>query len=207
MESILAWLSNYGYAGLFGLLVLGIVGLPIPDETLLVFSGYLISIGRMHAPWAFCAGFAGSVCGISLSYWMGKTLGHAVVLRYGKYIHISKERLDVVHRWFQKAGEWLLAFGYFIPAVRHFTALAAGMSELEFPTFALFAYSGAAAWVSTFLWLGYLVGENWRAAVDLVHRYTLLTGIAALIVISAGWWLRSVIKKRARADSVPAGKR
>ncbi len=91
MESVLAWLSHYGYAGLFGLLVLGIVGLPIPDETLLVFSGYLISRGRMQAPLAFCAGFAGSICGISLSYWIGRTVGHSILLRYGKFVRVTQE--------------------------------------------------------------------------------------------------------------------
>ena len=58
-------------------------------------------------------------------------------------------------------GHWALTFGYFIPGVRHFTAYAAGMSELEAPQFALFAYSGAVLWVGTFLSLGYFLGERW----------------------------------------------
>lgn len=190
MESILSWLSHYGYTGLFMLLVLGIVGLPIPDETLLVFSGYLISTGRLHPLPTFLAGFAGSMCGISLSYTIGRTLGHRFVLRYGRFFHITAERVERVHGWFQRVGEWLLTIGYFIPGVRHFTALVAGMSELEYRTFALFAYAGAAIWVSSFLCIGYFVGENWRAAIELVHRYTLLfVGVA--VMIGAGlWWLR-----------------
>jgi membrane protein DedA with SNARE-associated domain len=207
MESVLAWLSHYGYAGLFGLLVLGIVGLPIPDETLLVFSGYLISTGRMHAPFAFCAGFGGSICGISLSYWIGRTVGHSILLRYGRYVHITKDRLDRVHGWFQRVGEWLLTFGYFIPGVRHFTALVAGMSELEFPTFAAFAYSGAALWVTTFLTLGYFVGENWRMALGIIHRYTGAVAIGALVATSATWWLRRRVKKRSSTNSAPSTRR
>ena len=53
MEPLLEWLSQWGYAGLFGLLVFGIIGLPIPDETLLVFSGYLVSQGRLHPLFTF----------------------------------------------------------------------------------------------------------------------------------------------------------
>lgn len=201
MESVLAWLSHYGYAALFGLLVLGIVGLPIPDETLLVFSGYLISRGRMQAPLAFCAGFAGSICGISLSYWIGRTVGHSILIRYGKFVRITQDRLDRVHRWFQKVGEWLLTFGYFIPGVRHFTALVAGMSELEFSAFALFAYSGAAVWVATFLAIGYFVGEDWRTAIALVRRYTFVLVIAAAFVTSAAWWLRKRMTDRNRPNA------
>jgi len=191
MESLLSWLSHYGYAGLFGLLVLGVVGLPIPDETLLVFSGYLISTGRLHPAPAFLAGFAGAVCGISLSYMIGRTLGHRVVLRYGRFFHLTEARLDRVHRWFQRVGDWLLTIGYFVPGVRHFTALVAGMSELEYGTFARFAYAGAAIWVATFLLVGYFVGEHWRAAIELVHRYTL--AFAAVLALAAvmAWWMRS----------------
>ena len=181
MEMLFAWVSHYGYAGLFGLLVLGIVGLPVPDETLLVFSGYLISRGRLQPAWTFVAGFAGSACGISVSYLIGRTLGHEAVNRYGKYVRLTPERLAGVHRWFQRVGEWFLAIGYFVPGVRHFTALVAGMSELEYKAFAAFAYSGAAVWVTTFLSIGYFVGENWERTIALVERYTLLFAIAVVL--------------------------
>ena len=55
MGSLLAWLSQHGYLGMFFLLMLGIVGLPVPDETLLVFCGYLIYKRRLHTPEIFAA--------------------------------------------------------------------------------------------------------------------------------------------------------
>ncbi len=190
MDSLLAWLSHYGYAGLFSLLLLGIVGLPVPDETLLVFSGYLISKGRLHPALAFAAGLVGSASGISVSYLIGRTVGVDVVNRYGRWLHLTHERLDRIHRWFERSGEWLLAIGYFIPGVRHFTAIAAGISELEYRTFAAFAYSGAAVWVATFLSIGYFVGENWHATMALVHRYTLIITLLLAMVLAVGWILR-----------------
>ncbi len=198
MEPLLAWLSHYGYAGLFGLLALGIVGLPIPNETLLVFSGYLIFKGRLQAGLTFAAAFGGGACGISLSYLIGRTVGYKVVSRYGKYLRITPERLERVHRWFQSIGDWLLAIGYFIPGVRHVTALIAGMSHLEYRTFALFAYSGAAVWTGLFLLLGYLVGENWQAALGLIHRYVLL--FTLLLVCVAG---AAVVDSRSAVGSAP----
>lgn len=190
MESLLGWLSQYGYAGLFGLLVLGIVGLPVPDETLLVISGYLVSRGRLHPLLTFLTGFGGSICGISLSYTIGRTLGHSFVLRYGRYLRITEVRLARVHRWFDRIGNWLLTGGYFIPGVRHFTALVAGMSQVQYKSFALFAYTGAAIWVSTFLAIGYFVGENWQAAMSLVHRYTLALALLIILASALAWWLR-----------------
>src|SRR5579875_2175141 len=100
MQTLFAWISHYGYAGLFGLLVLGIIGLPVPDETLLAFSGYLISRGKFHPVLAFAAAFTGSACGISLSYLIGRTAGYKAAHRYGRYVHLTEERLEQVHRWF-----------------------------------------------------------------------------------------------------------
>ncbi len=190
MEFLLTWLSHYGYGGLFLLLVLGIVGLPIPDETLLVFSGYLISQGRLHPALTFASGFCGSAGGISISYWIGKTFGYRFVHRYGKYIHLSQERLDLINRWFHRIGNWLLTTGYFIPGVRHFTALTAGISKLEYRTFAAFAYPGAAVWVAGFLTLGYVVGDQWETAFAVVHRYVLLVICLAILIAAAVWWIR-----------------
>lgn len=196
MDSALTWLMQYGYVSLFGLLVLGIVGLPVPDETLLVFSGYLISRGHFHPALTFLAGALGSMCGISVSYCIGRTLGHGAVLRFGKYVHLTPGRLELVHRWFRKTGEWLLTFGYFIPGVRHFTAMVAGTSGLEFSRFARFAYAGAVVWVAFFLTLGYIVGENWQRAMTLIQRYTLAAVLIGIVLIAAGWLLHRKLLKR-----------
>ncbi|MBV9301886.1 MAG: DedA family protein [Acidobacteriaceae bacterium] len=196
MDSILIWVSRYGYAGLFFLLVLGIVGLPVPDETLLVFSGYLISTGRFHPVLAFASGFCGSASGISISYFIGKTFGHSFVERYGRYIHLSPKRVNDVNRWFHQVGHWLLTIGYYIPGVRHFTALVAGMSNLEYRVFAAYAYPGAAIWVGSFLALGYFVGENWRATLIAVHKYVLIVIIIAFVLAAVFWVLR---ERRRRA--------
>jgi membrane protein DedA with SNARE-associated domain len=203
LNSLLAWLTQYGYLALFGLLTLGIVGLPIPDETLLVFSGYLIAKGRFHPLFAFLGGFLGSVCGISLSYTLGRTVGHAVVLRYGKRVGLSAQALQVTHRWFAKTGEWLLTFGYFIPGVRHCTALVAGTSGLEFRTFAIFAWAGAAIWVASFLILGYFVGERWQQAVAFVEHYTLLTVVLAVAIAATLLWLRRKLLKTVSQARIP----
>ena len=189
MDPLLIWLSHYGYPALFTLLMLGIVGLPIPDETLLVFSGFLISKGRLQPALTFAAGFFGSAVGISVSYLIGLSVGYRFVQRYGKYVHLSSERVLKINLWFHHIGHWLLTIGYFIPGVRHFTALVAGMSRVEYRTFATFAYPGAAIWVASFLTLGYFVGDNWQAAFQMIQRYTLIAAAASVLVVALVWWV------------------
>ena len=178
-QQVLAWITQYGYLAIFSLLVLGIVGLPVPDETLLTFTGYLVFQGHLSLPLALLAGFSGSAVGITVSYILGRTFGLTLIHRYGKYVRITEHHVEQAHAWFRRAGHWSLTFGYFIPGVRHFTAYAAGMSELEYPPFALFAYGGAALWAGTFIGLGYLLGEQWKVVEQNIHKYFLASIVAA----------------------------
>ena len=192
LEHVIVWITNYGYGALFLLLMLGIVGLPIPDETLMVFSGYLIQRGTFHAPQTFLTAFCGSVCGITLSYLIGRKLGLPAVTRYGKYVWFTPERLEQVLKWFQRVGHWALFIGYYIAGVRHFSAVVAGTSGLSWPRFAMFAYGGAAVWVTTFLTIGYFVGEKWEAIAEQVHRNLTLVSVVVLSIAGAyflyRWW-------------------
>ena len=202
LDAVLSWVSTYGYAAIFGLLVLGIVGLPVPDEWLLVFSGYLVYSGRLNPLATFAAALLGSLCGITASYWIGRKAGLPLVRsKVGRFAHISDQRIQVVHDWFNRIGHWLLFFGYYIPGVRHFTALVAGTSQLEFRPFALYAYTGALGWVSIFLFIGYHFGERWRTVFVLVER-NLKTACAAGAAVLVVWLLIRWIRARIFRDGI-----
>src|SRR5713226_4822642 len=113
METLLGWVAQYGSISLFFLMMLGIIGLPIPDETLLVFSGYLIFKGRLNPLLTFGMAFLGSVTGITVSYFLGRIYGLKLIHRYGRYFHFTEERFHKVHNWFERAGRWSLFFGYY----------------------------------------------------------------------------------------------
>ncbi|MEI8365434.1 MAG: DedA family protein [Parachlamydiaceae bacterium] len=179
------WMLNYGAVVLFVLLALGIVALPIPDETLLVCSGVFMSQGTFGIPTTILAALAGSICGITLSYIVGRTGGSYLVHKYGAKIGITEERLQRTHVWFEHYGKWTLTVGYFIPCVRHFTGISAGISGLEFPQFALFAYSGACFWVATFLSIGYFFGNICFSFLENLDMpmVAIASGVALLIAL------------------------
>jgi membrane protein DedA with SNARE-associated domain len=193
MDGVFAWVAAHGYGALYLLLALGVIGLPIPDETLLVFTGYLISRGSLHPVGALAAAIAGAWTGISGSYLLGRTLGVGAVHRYGKYVHLTETRLAYVHQWFDRIGHWMLLVGYYIIGVRHLTAVVAGMSRVGYPTFIAYAWTGGALWVTTFLTMGYFLGENWRPIAELVHHYVVYFSV--VVVAGAALWY--VLRQRA----------
>jgi membrane protein DedA with SNARE-associated domain len=176
------WIVTYGYLGVFASLMLGIFGLPIPDESILTFLGFLIFKKYFHPVPTILAAFLGSSCGITLSYLVGRGFGQPLLLKYGKYLHITPERLAQAHQWFERFGKWSLFGGYFFPGIRHLTAFSAGVSRLEYWKFALFAYSGGLLWVVTFLTLGYVVGDEWHRVIPVVesYRWALAAGLVVL---------------------------
>lgn len=195
MESVFQWITTYGYGMIFLLLTLGVVGLPVPDETLLVFCGYLVFKGKMHPALAWCSALAGSWCGISLSYTIGRTLGLGVAHRFGKYLHITEERLEQVQQWFNRIGHWALFAGYYIAGLRHFTAIVAGASKLKFSSFVIYAWSGGLLWVTTFLTLGYYLGENWLRISEIIEHYLLYFSVVVVAAAAAYYFFQRRRKK------------
>jgi membrane protein DedA with SNARE-associated domain len=116
-------------------------------------------------------------------------------------MHITEAHVEKAHAWFARVGHWGLTFGYFIPGVRHLTAYAAGMSALEPPQFALFAYPGGVLWVSAFLGLGYFLGDRWEAVEKNIEGYMKVVGIGLLILALAYLLWRYSRKRRSPAQS------
>ena len=184
MIPVFHWVVDHKYSGIFTLLVLGIVGLPIPDEGVLAFAGYLVYKGKLVFLPCLASAFVGSVCGITLSYVLGHTLGIYLLEKYGAFVGITRKKLDVVHHWFEHAGKWTLVFGYFVPGVRHLTAFVAGSSKLEFYVFAPFAYAGGFVWSLTFILLGYFFGREFsRTFAEIHHSLVNIVGILAVIAL------------------------
>lgn len=192
MDNISQIVSQYGYAGIFVLLILGIVGLPIPDETLLTLSGFFVYQGSLKLIPAFMAAFLGSCCGITLSYIIGTTFGLYLLERYGKFIRITPERIQAAHNWFEKVGRWALLVGYFVPGLRHIVAIIAGTSRLDRLSFAVFAYSGAFIWAATFFSIGYFFGEQWELAFSSLKSHRLLISASAAIFIVVLFIIKSL---------------
>lgn len=186
-EVLSAWLIQYGSISLFFLLVLGIIALPIPEETLMILSGMLMSQGKLIITSTLIAAYAGAICGISVSYLLGHTAGKFLIIKYGSWVGITESRLKQVENWFHHYGKWTLPVGYFVPGIRHLTGFSCGIT-MQFKEFAPFAYAGAVIWVTTFLSLGYFFSDYCFALfekLELDSEKILSLGVILVILILA----------------------
>ncbi|WP_219838212.1 DedA family protein [Paenibacillus sp. R14(2021)] len=172
-------ISRYGYVGLTLALALGIVGVPVPDEALLTYSGYLVGNGTLLVPFVILCAFLGAAVGISASYVIGFRLGLPFLLKYGPRIRLSAAKIERAQSWMNRYGNVLLFAGFFVPGLRHLTAYMAGISRLKKRTFMLYAYSGALVWSTLFIYIGYLLGDQWQTVKTYIHH----NGLTLVLII------------------------
>jgi membrane protein DedA with SNARE-associated domain len=196
MAFFFRWIVQYGYLALFMSLMLGMVGLPMPDEMLLIFAGYLIFHHEFALLPTIAAAVLGSACGITLSYGLGRTLGSYLVKRMGHSLHLDPQQLSKVQAWYGRRGKYTLLFGYFVPGFRHLTAYVAGSSKVPLAVFAPFAYTGGLLWSVTFITLGYFFGEEWMRMTGTIHQL-LIIGFSIVFVALIIFLV--IIRRRAHA--------
>jgi membrane protein DedA with SNARE-associated domain len=167
--------------------VLGIAGLPLPDETILTAAGYLVYRGHMSYVPTLVAGVAGAAGGISLSYCFGRFLGRPAILRLGRVLHVTDRGLARAEAFFERYGGAALVGGLFIPGIRHLVALVAGFCGMRFPRFIGPAFTGACLWVTAFVTLGRFAGPHIVLHVEQIPR-ALLWAMGMIIVAAAAVW-------------------
>ncbi len=186
VHTLAYWLTHYGYFGLFALLMFGIIGVPVPEESLLTFAGVMVYHGRLELVPTLVAAFLGSGCGITVSYAVGRGVGRVLTRRLGRAVRVTPEQMQRVEAWFERSGHWALLVGYFLPGIRHLTAVVAGATRLPYLDFAVFAYAGALVWSFTFVALGALAGRQWARVSAQVHENLLIaSGIVIVSLLAA----------------------
>ncbi len=191
METICYYLNNYGYLGIFLLLALGIFGPPVADELLLLFLGYLVLRGNFDPCLTVTAVVAGTLCGVSLDYLLGRTLGHYLLLRPDSWLHRKYRRIYPVHQWLERSGGWALPCSYFVPGWRHCAPMVAGLSRLNFSRFAALTYAGGLLWSLSYILVGYLLGEGWNHQLLQTHQWIIIIAVLASLGLAYKfWWKR-----------------
>jgi membrane protein DedA with SNARE-associated domain len=195
VELLLHWIAKHGYGVIFAVFALGIFGLPLPNDLILAYLGFLIYKGQLHAMPTVVAAFFGAVGGMMINYVLGRTFGHYLVARFGAVVNLTQEKVQWVHDWFERSGRWGLVVGYFLPGVRHLTAFAAGTSRMPFWEFALFGSIGGLLWSGAFITLGFFLEEHWSRETERIH-HILEIGSVAVIALALGYLLMKKFRGR-----------
>jgi membrane protein DedA with SNARE-associated domain len=176
-----AIIHQCSYIGIFVLMALESMIVPIPSELVMPFAGFLIFTGHFDPVWVMVASTLGSICGSLVSYGMG-WLGEPVVLRYGRYLLLNPHHLEWTKNFFARRGNITIFISRFIPVVRHLISIPAGLASMSLVPFVLYTAAGASLWNGFLAYCGVRLKENWRV----IQHYTHIIDYLVVVVLLAG---------------------
>jgi membrane protein DedA with SNARE-associated domain/putative flippase GtrA len=184
MDRVLSLISHYGYLVILFGVMLESTGVPLPGETILLAAGVLVQRGHLDLGDAIVFGILGAVTGDQIGYWFGRQGGRPFVLRWGRYVFITPQRLARAEAFFERHGGKAVFLARFFSGLRVFGALVAGISRMRWGTFVLYNALGGAVWATAAVLAGYFLGSS----LGLVERWLgrasiLLAGLLALAAV------------------------
>src|SRR5215204_7438828 len=187
MDRILTLIEHYGYlVVLFGVM-LESTGVPLPGETILLAAGVLVQRGHLDLGDTIAFGILGAVVGDQIGYWVGREGGRPFVLRWGRYLFITPERLARAEAFFERHGGKAVVLARFFSGLRVFGALVAGISRMRWLTFLIYNSLGGAVWATAVILVGYFLGSSLGLVERWLGRATLV--LAVVLAVAVGFFL------------------
>jgi membrane protein DedA with SNARE-associated domain len=187
MDKFYPLIEHYGYLLVFFGVMLGTMGIPFPSAAILLAAGVLVQQGHLHLGDAIVFGILGAILGNQIGYLVGHRAGRAFVLKWGRYVRLTPERLEQVEGLFARHGGKAVFAARFFSISRLLEALVAGMSRMRWGTFVFYSALGGAVWVTAVVLVGYFFGQSWRSAQHWSGRVPLL--LILLLGVGLGLYL------------------
>jgi membrane protein DedA with SNARE-associated domain len=183
-------LDTTSYAGATGLMALESMIFPLPSEAIMPFVGFQVADGKWNLWPAIAATSLGSMIGSLLSYAMGYYGGKPLVLKVGKYLLLNQRDLDRTEQFFhRRAGATIVFIARFVPVIRHFISIPAGIGKMPLLQFSIVTLIGATIWNTFLLGLGMKLRDHWQVVQKYSHQIDIV--IVAICGIGAIWWFWS----------------
>jgi membrane protein DedA with SNARE-associated domain len=187
MDRLLTLIEHYGYLVILFGVMLESTGVPLPGETILLAAGVLVQRGHLDLGDAIAFGILGAVLGDQIGYWVGRDGGRPFVLRWGRYVLITPERLAHAEAFFARHGGKAVFLARFFSGLRVFGALVAGISRMRWRTFLIYNALGGAVWATAVVLVGYFLGSSIGLVERWLGRATLV--LAVVLAVAVGFYL------------------
>src|SRR5215469_1991699 len=170
--------------------------IPLPSEIVMPLAGVMFVEGKLLAGVNFWLGivilaFAGAVgclIGSIAAYGIGYAGGRPLMLKYGRYVLISKHDADMADRFFQRWGSETAFFSRLLPIVRTYISLPAGITKMPLVKFCVYTFLGSFPWCFLLAYVGTVVGNNLAALMPIFRSFEVVIIIALVILVALYIW-------------------
>lgn len=197
-----------GYFGIFLIIFAEsgfLLGFFFPGDSLIFTAGVFASHGIFNVWILFGICAVGAVLGDSLGYWTGRTFGPKI-FRHSDSLFFKREYVDRTQAFYGKHGKKTIILARFVPIVRTFAPIMAGVGEMNYASFLAYNAAGGIAWPALYLFPAYFIGANFP---QIENYFTLIVGVIIIVsvfpVAFGLWkeWKNTKIKGRNGSVSGP----
>ncbi|EAD1235566.1 DedA family protein [Listeria monocytogenes] len=194
-------MADFGYLGIFVLIMVENLFPPIPSEIILTFGGFMTTVTSLNVVMVIIVATLGSVVGAILLYkvasYFGKERLTKIVLKYGRILRLKESDIERAESFFLKYGSWAVFLCRMIPLIRSLISIPAGMTKMKMSRFLILTTAGSLLWNTVLIGLGAVLGESWNEIVVFMDSFSTIiySVIAILVVVGLGYFFRARFKK------------
>ncbi|EMK2495684.1 DedA family protein [Listeria monocytogenes] len=194
-------MADFGYIGIFVLIMVENLFPPIPSEIILTFGGFMTTVTSLNVVMVIIVATLGSVVGAILLYkvasYFGKERLTKIVLKYGRILRLKESDIERAENFFLKYGSWAVFLCRMIPLIRSLISIPAGMTKMKMSKFLILTAAGSLLWNTVLIGLGAMLGESWSEIVVFMDSFSTIiySIIAILVVVGLGFFFRARFKK------------
>src|SRR3990167_1246550 len=159
MFDLVALIKTAGYLGLFGIVFAEsglLIGFFLPGDSLLFTAGFLASQGYLNIWILAVLTFLGAILGDNFGYMMGKKFGPRVFRKEDSFL-FNRDHMERARIFYEKYGGKTIVLARFLPVIRTFVPILAGVGNMKYKNFVFFNIFGAVIWAIGMTWLGYFI--------------------------------------------------
>lgn len=186
-QTLVDLIFDWGYLGIFLLMLVESSFIPFPSEIILIPAGYLISQEKMNFALVMISALCGSLAGAFINYYFALIVGRRFLVRFGKWFFIKESTLFKMDLYFTKHGPISTFIGRLLPGVRQLISIPAGLARMDIKLFTIFTTLGAGIWAFILILLGYFIGEN-QELIDTYLKQIIIVLMVFLTILSI-WYV------------------
>ena len=184
----LSSLESGGYPLIVLLMAIESSVVPLPSELVIPPAAHLAHTkGNLSMAGIVVAGTIGSWLGATAMYWAARLAGRPLVMRYGRLVLITPEKVQGAERWASRFGSMGIFISRLLPVVRHLIGIPAGIVRMDYRLFSLYTVLGSAVWCAVLCWIGVKAGQDEALMKGELHRISLWLG-GALVVLGGFYY-------------------
>ncbi len=169
---------------------------PVPGDTVTVFGAYIVGRSQRGFAGVYISTTLGSILGFMTYYAIGRLIPADFFVRR-KIRFLPASSIETAGRWFGKWGYWIILLNRFLSGIRSVISIVCGMYRLPWPRVLVLSSIGCSAWNLMLIWVGYLLGANWRMIDRILGQYSRVLLGAGIVLVAVWFMRRKVLSSRA----------